>query len=264
MHFTKKLEIELNKAKERKDTAGYIKTRELRSNLSPFDSYRIKLMKFILKKQHPCGRLLDIGSNIGLLATSYAKLSKDIFLCDLDEFIIGAAKAKNSDLKNVNFTCANISRLPFKDNYFDVIVSLEAIEHLNKEDQKNALNELMRVAKHNATIYISTPNRISLAGLEGLLLEMIVRGYKWNAWDSDHKHIYSSLEFIDFLSGLGENIEIKMVYGSYFLPGSLTVRFPLWMQGMLGFLSYQAARASARVWPLHYLGFTTIVVFKKN
>lgn len=51
---------------------------------------------------------------------------------------------------------ANITSLPFGDNSFDLIMCLEVIEHLDKEEMFLALGELERVTKKY--IIISVPN----------------------------------------------------------------------------------------------------------
>lgn len=37
--------------------------------------------------------------------------------------------------------------MPFKDNAFDIVVSADTLEHMNKEDRKKAIGEMLRVAK---------------------------------------------------------------------------------------------------------------------
>lgn len=58
-----------------------------------------------------------------------------------------------------NFIQANCVNLPFKDNAFDEVVSNHLIEHI--EDPFGLLKEMVRVAKPNGTIRVTTPHKMS-------------------------------------------------------------------------------------------------------
>ncbi len=58
------------------------------------------------------------------------------------------------------FLQLDATKLPFCDNFFDVIISLETIEHL--ENYKSFLCECIRVLKRGGTFICSTPNRYRL------------------------------------------------------------------------------------------------------
>lgn len=177
MHLSKKLDLEMEEARSMGDIRRYIKARQFRTQISPFDKYRIKLMGYLLQKE-AMGTVLDIGCNIGAMVKFYEKRSSLITLCDIDEFTVKGAKISNINSSNLNFVCGNIRDLPFKNGYFDTIVTLETIEHVPQQKQKQSLEEILRVAKSGATIYISTPNRFSPAGLEGKIIELFVKDYK--------------------------------------------------------------------------------------
>ena len=50
---------------------------------------------------------------------------------------------------------ANVYNLPFKENYFDLILCNHVLEHI--EDDYKALNELYRVIKNNGTLIAQVP-----------------------------------------------------------------------------------------------------------
>ena len=58
--------------------------------------------------------------------------------------------------KNVKYIAHDVEELPFPDHSFDVVVSLETIEHLS--NPSIFLKELRRVLKKNGTAIISCPN----------------------------------------------------------------------------------------------------------
>lgn len=264
MHFSKKLDEKLKNAHSNKKIEEYVKIRQLRTKTSPFDNYRIRLMGHLVKKEPYLGDVLDIGSNIGAMAKYYSDKARKIVLCDLDSFVVKGARIVNPDIKDLDLISGNIKQLPFKDNQFDTVVSLETIEHVYENEQEDVVKEIIRVAKSGATIYLSTPNRLSAAGLEGKLIGLFKKGYQWDAWDNDHKYIYRAWDFEKFLKKFDKEIEVKSIFGSYFLPGSIVVRMPLFIQRFLGFMSYIIARTIGNIFPIKYMGFTTIAVLKKK
>lgn len=50
---------------------------------------------------------------------------------------------------------ANIARLPFADDFFDVVICSEVLEHI--EDDKTAVSELLRVLKPGGDLVVSVP-----------------------------------------------------------------------------------------------------------
>jgi ubiquinone/menaquinone biosynthesis C-methylase UbiE len=54
-----------------------------------------------------------------------------------------------------DLSCMDVTRLPFKDNSFDLIVCSEVLEHIPDHDQ--ALSELVRILKPGRTLVVSVP-----------------------------------------------------------------------------------------------------------
>jgi len=265
MHLSKKLDLEMEHSRKTGDIYQYIKVRKLRTMIGPFDKYRMRLMDCVLKTNFRHGLMLDIGSNIGELVEIYRKHSSGLVLCDRDYFFLNGARISNSGSKNIKLVSGNLRELPFKKDTFDAVVTLQTLEHLVRDEQARAVSDIIRVAKPGSYIYISMPNRFSLAGLEGKIIQLFVKGYRWDAWDTDHKYIHSSWEFVNFLKGTGRDaIDIVSVHGSYFLPGSIIIRMPLWLQGILGFLSYLFGRYLGYLFPFCCIGFTTMITFRKK
>lgn len=61
---------------------------------------------------------------------------------------------------NVDVLCASVLRLPFPDATFDLVVSLETIEHVR--DDGAYVAEIRRVVKDDGVLICSTPNRAVL------------------------------------------------------------------------------------------------------
>jgi ubiquinone/menaquinone biosynthesis C-methylase UbiE len=58
-----------------------------------------------------------------------------------------------TNVKN-KITICNCKKLPFKDNYFDLVISLNAIHNLKKNECIQALKEIQRVTKKNAFVQV--------------------------------------------------------------------------------------------------------------
>lgn len=66
---------------------------------------------------------------------------------------------KNYAEKGLKFIKANALNLPFNKKTFDIVVSLETIEHLDNPDK--FLREIKRVLRNNGLLILSTPNRFT-------------------------------------------------------------------------------------------------------
>ena len=113
--------------------------------------YNYKIAKTHIKRK----KLLDIGCWTGQfiqLALNDAKITYGI---DPGKKAINFAQKK---YPQAHLEVATAQKLPFRNNTFDVITFLEVIEHLPKEDETGALNEIYRVLKKNGTLVLSTPS----------------------------------------------------------------------------------------------------------
>lgn len=63
----------------------------------------------------------------------------------------------------VRYVQADAQAMPFEDNSFDMVVSCETIEHV--PDPRKALRETYRVAKPDASLFMTTPNYLNFMGL---------------------------------------------------------------------------------------------------
>lgn len=96
------------------------------------------------------------GSGYGTYCLSKSGAKKVIGV-DISKETINYAKSKYA-AKRIEFIVGNVENLPFKDGNFDVIVSMETIEHLQYPDK--FLKEAKRLLKKNGFILLSTPNSL--------------------------------------------------------------------------------------------------------
>jgi len=66
------------------------------------------------------------------------------------------SKEESSPEESVNYVVGDALNTPFKDNYFDNVVSGEFIEHL--EEPQALIDEMYRICKPGGNMVLSTPN----------------------------------------------------------------------------------------------------------
>ncbi|MBI2641758.1 class I SAM-dependent methyltransferase [Candidatus Roizmanbacteria bacterium] len=93
-------------------------------------------------------RLLDVGCGTGLLAKKLAKFGK-VSGVDIHEEAIKYARIRNVDVKK-----ASITKLPFLNNSFDVVVCIDVLNHRWVKNERRALLELYRVLKPSGFLII--------------------------------------------------------------------------------------------------------------
>jgi 2-polyprenyl-3-methyl-5-hydroxy-6-metoxy-1,4-benzoquinol methylase len=95
------------------------------------------------------------GTGYGSNLLYRAGNAKNVVGLDNEIAAVKYAQEKYS-AKNVHFVNGSITKLPFADNSFDVVVSFETIEHVNEENE--LLSETWRMLRKNGTFILSTPN----------------------------------------------------------------------------------------------------------
>lgn len=117
-----------------------------------------ELAKEFLSKQK--GNILDIGSGSGrhLQKIKNGKM----FLVDFSEKMIKLAKQKTKEQNiDAEFAVANMTKLPYKDNFFDSAICISALHCLQLNDSKKAIKELHRVLKPKTQSLIAVWNKNS-------------------------------------------------------------------------------------------------------
>jgi len=104
----------------------------------------------------PSGRILDVPAGQGAFAQELIRLgAEEIWCLDI------SAEAFALKSPRVHFIQHDvIDRLPFPDNHFDCVFSIEGIEHFR--NPWTFVEELCRVLKPGGRLIISTPNTLSV------------------------------------------------------------------------------------------------------
>ncbi len=110
------------------------------------------------------GLFLEVGCGEGLFLEKIALINKSVQIYGVDncnERIERARKRiKKKNIADVRLFLSNGEQLPFKDNYFDVIVCVNVIFNLSSFDHVGKiLNEIKRVCKKNGKITFDFRNK---------------------------------------------------------------------------------------------------------
>lgn len=105
----------------------------------------------------PGSTVLEVGSGQGI----FAKRLSDQYTCQVTGVDISAKSVKYAQERYTNkrlkFVKAEAGKLPFRNNFFDFVVSFDTLEHI--QDQKTAVAEMVRVLKKGGKILIYTLNK---------------------------------------------------------------------------------------------------------
>jgi 2-polyprenyl-3-methyl-5-hydroxy-6-metoxy-1,4-benzoquinol methylase len=124
---------------------------------NPFDIYmilaRYKFASRFIKKNH---KVLDAGCGTGMGSQFLAKFSNFVTAGDYDKNIIMQNK---DEYKNVNFKFLDLLNIEKSmKNKFDVVVSMDVIEHFELNKIKKVTDNYANLLNKNGFAVIGTPN----------------------------------------------------------------------------------------------------------
>lgn len=111
----------------------------------------------VLRSAWPAGRILDAGCGEGYGADWLRRTTgAGVSALDYDHDAAAHVRETYAGLPVVR---GNLVQLPYADNSFDAVVSLQTVEHL--WDQQAFVAECARVTRPGGRIVLSTPNRLT-------------------------------------------------------------------------------------------------------
>lgn len=132
-------------------------------------------------------RILDVGSGGSRLPDYLANLeAKEVVSLDLKKQMEKRTKKLH---KKVKYVTGDMTKMKFADNYFDLVISVSAIEHCGTKkslvsNSKKAIKEGLRVTKKDGLFLITTDVCLNKQ-----------KSDNWPLWSADWPGVYSKKEF---------------------------------------------------------------------
>jgi len=164
----------------------------------PFDMYqRYKDIQIIVKKLfgNKKVRILDVGGENNLIRK---------FLPDVETYYINF---RNESAPN--FVRGDGVQLPFKDSVFDIVVTVDTLEHIKPKDREQFINELIRASKDY--VIITAPFDNGLAPLVDRFLNEISIQFLKVEHPCIKEHIANGLPKIEEVTNILDKRKIEYI-----------------------------------------------------
>jgi ubiquinone/menaquinone biosynthesis C-methylase UbiE len=178
------------------------------------------------------GRLLEVGSGIGVDSIQLARCGFDVTAVDLTQSAIDIARqfAERRGV-SIDFRLGNAEGLDFPDESFDAVYSFGVLHHT--PDIEQAVAEVRRVLRPRGTAYVMLYHRDSLVNLVHKVLRL---PYESPRDRKDHcPVVYTfSRRAASRLFGQFSDVSVRVEYPFTHGFGPLGSRTPLWLRRPLG------------------------------
>jgi SAM-dependent methyltransferase len=174
---------------DKKYATGY------RSELTGYETARMKAIRHFLHKVISVSnpqRILDYGAGRGLHVPLWTDIfpASDLFLCDVSSVAMQNCIKMHSDLFD-RYRLIENNRADFQDETFDLIVSVEVMEHV--EDLSAYLSDIFRLLRPGGIFVFTTPcaNICSIEHVYAVLtgrIDTTEEGYRRWRWE-DPTHL---------------------------------------------------------------------------
>jgi ubiquinone/menaquinone biosynthesis C-methylase UbiE len=96
--------------------------------------------------------ILDVGAGKGFMLYDFTCLIPGIKVSGIDISEYAVKNSKNEVSNKLQI--ANATNLPFEDNSFDLVISINTVHNLEREDLAKSLQEIQRVSKKHSFITV--------------------------------------------------------------------------------------------------------------
>jgi len=125
--------------------------------VNPF-SAQPAMQRYVFASQYIENKIvLDIACGIGYGCNIMKNKYPSAFVIGADNYFNGLKYGRDVFEKGIKFCQLDALHLPFKDSTFDIVVSMETVEHLS--DLNGFLREIYRILNDGGIFVCSTPNK---------------------------------------------------------------------------------------------------------
>ncbi len=195
----------------------------------------------IILKENNLKSLLDVGCGTGRLVKFFRKKGFTVYGCDTADEAIKMAR-KNNGRNTIKE--AQATRLPFKQQSFDIVSAISLIEHLSKKEARAFLLDTSRVLRPHGFVFLITPNYSSPF--------RYLFGKKWFAYkDPTHINFFTPKSIKLLLTKCGfKNVKFrhKSAYNvpfDWYLPSALR-KLPMPFKNLLNYLMVSSPLSTFR------------------
>lgn len=162
------------------NTRKYWENRWKTGSYGLVEEARMALFKKVAEKIPPGAYLLDVGCGDG----SFIELLKDLYGIKSAGIDFSSEAIRLLKKKGLDGKVAASNKIPFPEGSFEVVASLELLEHLNIKNCRKTLAEMNRVCKKDGLIIITVPS---------------LKGYMPQD-EHEHLRVYSKNDIANLLS----------------------------------------------------------------
>jgi SAM-dependent methyltransferase len=120
-------------------------------------------------------RVLEIGCGVGEFSHLLAARGARVIGADISPVAVKETGRQLEGYEGTEAIVADICAVPFPDESFDLVVSLETIEH--SSNPRMALAELVRVTRRGGRLIVTNPNYLDFIGLYRLAKRIFGRQF---------------------------------------------------------------------------------------
>jgi SAM-dependent methyltransferase len=215
------MDMQVQRSGEYASKGDYHKHTDTAWRYYPVYFFKLKETERFLKSIPRSAKILDLGCGEGYLVEKYQMAGYDIIGLDLN---YSSEYVETGDVRAT----------PYEDEFFDVILCLDVIEHLPFSDQSLAFREISRILKKEGTALLALPNLAHFASRVSFLCTgSLIRTSKIERHPGDRP-------IQEYLTEIKNNqfsvVKRTGIFPTFLLPSLLTWYFPsrvIWLHTIL-------------------------------
>lgn len=121
------------------------------------------MFPILTRLSRPGDQVLEVGCGCGYLSLELARSGRQVTGVDVSSVAIEQAQRHAERFPSAgapDFVCVSGLELPFPFNSFDLVFSVEVLEHLHEADVPRYLAGAFRVLRPGGRFWVKTPNRL--------------------------------------------------------------------------------------------------------